>query len=230
MVDRISTGLKRLDNQLEGGFPAGSTILLMGDKGTGREAFVNNFIAQGQNLGGEGIYVTLDRPPEDVKDDSEYYGWELDDSGNDLIFMDGYSWQVETPSDRFTLKGLADLNQISMTFIQAINALNSKPDRTVVDSVSNLLEYMSPQSAVKLMKVMGTKATNDGGVLLVTLGDSIHDDKVKSRIKNKVDGVLRLADKNNENYLGVERMRRTDHPKEWSKLKTKKGKGIYLKT
>ncbi|MFQ6134517.1 MAG: RAD55 family ATPase [Nitrososphaerales archaeon] len=62
---RVLSGINGLDDLIEGGFPAGDTILLAGGTGSGKTIFSSQFISNGVVLYGEkGIYATLeeDRP------------------------------------------------------------------------------------------------------------------------------------------------------------------------
>ena len=227
MVERISTGISLLDEDLQGGFPAESTILIIGDKNTGINQLVNHFIYSGLQKGEEDLYITLNKQPSDVKDNSEHYGWNLEEDG-DLTFVDGYSWQMDEPESPFAVTGLSDLNEISMTVIDALNSIDRGPKRTAFNSVTSLLNYMNIGPATKLTKVISSKANKNGGVMMITMYDSVHEDQMKERFKNAVDGVILLKQKKNTTYLGVDQMTKTDHATEWRKLGTSSDKGIVL--
>ncbi len=57
---RIPTGVRELDDTIEGGFPKGSLILLAGTPGSGKTAFAGKFLFEG--IGGhaeKGVYASL---------------------------------------------------------------------------------------------------------------------------------------------------------------------------
>jgi len=58
-VERISTGLDRLDALLGGGFQRGSLILLAGEPGVGKTVFCANFIYSGWLHGEKGVYASF---------------------------------------------------------------------------------------------------------------------------------------------------------------------------
>lgn len=233
MTERISTGLETLDNDLQGGIPHGSIIVIMGDKKTGVEQLADYI--QLHNLrenDNSGVFMALEKAPSKFKENAKYYGWELDqfERSKDLMFVDGYSWQTGEPETDHYLTGLTDLNQISMKFIRAIHDLKGDPNVSIVNSSSALLEYMNAASAKKLIKVLGAKSAKNQGTLLVTLHKSLHDKQERAEIKDAADGIIRLETKDNQPYLGIERMTKTDHSKSWRKFMISSDEGLWLET
>lgn len=230
MTGRISTGLDQLDEDLEGGIPQGSIVVILGDKKTGVEQLADYIMLEGLKNDENSVFMALERAPSKFKQNAEYYGWELDqyERKQNLMFVDGYSWQSGEPETDHYLTGLTDLNQISMKFIRAVHDLKGEPDRSVVNSCSALLQYMNASSAKKLVKVLGAKSAKNSGVLLVTLHKSLHDEQERAQIKDAADGVIHLETKDNQPYLGIERMTQTDHSKSWRKFMISSEKGLWL--
>jgi KaiC/GvpD/RAD55 family RecA-like ATPase len=213
--DRVSTGVEGLDEALEGGFPKNSTIILMGSDGTGKESLVNKFVYQGFEEGEESMYVTLDGTPDDVKDDAEYYGWSFTEHEDRIVFVDGYSWQAGGSDEQFALDGLSDLNQMNMTFTDALNALGDESKRVAIHSASTLLLYTDPKSAVKFLQVVGAKSSSSGGCLVITLEEGMHDEKTVNTIKHVADGVIKTKLDGDDKKISVQRMDKTDTSREW---------------
>lgn len=226
MTDRISTGISLLDEDLQGGFPSESTILVIGDKNTGVHQVADYFIHEGLAEGQRDLYVTLSQQPSTVKSNADHYGWDLD--RKNLTFVDGYSWQMDEPESPFAVTGLSDLNEISMTVIDALNSMETKPRKTVVNSLTTLLNYMNVGPATRLIKVISSKTNKGGGVTLVTMYDSVHEDSVKSEFKNLADGVILLKKKGDTVYMGVDQMKLTDQSTDWRKLKVTSDEGLTL--
>src|ERR1043166_4159914 len=63
---RTTTGIGRLDQLLEGGFPRGRSFLVTGEPGTGKSIFALQFIAEGLKHGERCIFVTADEEPAHV--------------------------------------------------------------------------------------------------------------------------------------------------------------------
>jgi KaiC/GvpD/RAD55 family RecA-like ATPase len=213
--DRVSTGIDALDEELQGGFPANSTIILMGDEGAGKDAIVDKFIYEGLENDENAMYVTLDDTPENVKDDVEYYGWDYTEYEDSIVFVDGYSWQAGGSDSMYALEGLSDLNQMNMTFTDALNDLGDGRKRVAMNSASTLLLYTDATSAVKFLQVVGAKSTGSGGCLVITLEEGMHDDQTISTINHVADGVIKMRVEGNENQMTVDRMSKTDFDREW---------------
>ncbi len=65
-MDKIKTGIKRLDMILNGGFPRNCNILLSGEAGTGKTLFGLNFLLEGARKGEKCCYVTLNEGKKDI--------------------------------------------------------------------------------------------------------------------------------------------------------------------
>ncbi|MFB6174618.1 MAG: RAD55 family ATPase [Candidatus Nanohalobium sp.] len=213
--NRVSTGVEGLDDALEGGFPENSTIILMGADGTAKESLVNKFVYQGLENGEESMYVTLDGTPDDVKDDAQYYGWDFTEYDDRIVFVDGYSWQAGGGDERFALDGLSDLNQMNMTFTDALNALGNESKRVAIHSASTLLLYTDPKSAVKFLQVVGAKSSSSGGCFVITLEGGMHDDKTVNTIKHVADGVIKTKMDGDDQKISVQRMDKTETSRGW---------------
>lgn len=226
MPDRLSTGIEELDDMLEGGVPANSTVIIMGDKGTGKDPLVNKIMQQGLDDGEEGLYLTLDGSPDEVIDDADYYGWDFEGFKDDkLVFIDGYSWQAGGSDSMYALDGLSDMNQMNMTFTDAMNALGDEKKRVVVNSASTLLLYTDSQSTVKLLQVIGAKSSSSGGALFITIEESTHDEQTLSTINHVADGVIKLKLDGDDKKLSVSRMDKTDHTRDWKTMKVDQDEG-----
>jgi circadian clock protein KaiC len=77
-TERVSTGIKGLDQILEGGFPKGRSILVTGDPGTGKTIFSLQFLIEGLARGEKGIYVAADEGPMDIIEQAASLGWDLE--------------------------------------------------------------------------------------------------------------------------------------------------------
>lgn len=215
MTGREETGIAKLDEILGGGIPEGGTVLVTGEPGTAKTTFCNQFMNTGLEQGEGGIYITLDHPPDEVIDAAEQFGWQLSDSDSFLI-VDVYSWRLgEELSGKYTVQGPSDLNQLNMALSDALHDIGDGTKRIVVDSASTLIFYTEPQLAVKFLQVVSAKSKASNGALLITVEESVHDEKVLSTLNYVADGVIRLRKEGDSHHFSVDRMMKTDHPSDW---------------
>ena len=89
---RVDTGIKNFNEKMGGGFSENSAILLVGQPGTGKTTFCNQFIYQGVKQNEAALYVVFNAPPEEAKSGLKKMGWRLE--GDLILFIDVYSWQA----------------------------------------------------------------------------------------------------------------------------------------
>ncbi len=162
-------------------------------------------------------------------DTSRYFGWDFDGYDDGFQFIDGYSWreggEVE---DRFALEGPSDLNQMNMALADALSELGQGRKRVVLDSVSTLVLYTDPASAVRFLQVVAAKSKASNGALVMTLEDGVHDEETMSTLNYVADGVIRMKMENGRRMLSVERMVKTRHPTGWKEYSIDEEEGIVL--
>jgi KaiC/GvpD/RAD55 family RecA-like ATPase len=82
-VDRLKTGIKGLDDKIEGGFPKGSTIVVTGTPGTGKSIFAMGYIAQGCKNGEKCLYLTVEQTPDEIADQAMQFNWDYNQWENE---------------------------------------------------------------------------------------------------------------------------------------------------
>jgi KaiC/GvpD/RAD55 family RecA-like ATPase len=166
-ADRVKTGIKGLDELIEGGLPSGFSFLLLGGPGTGKTTFGVQYLYKGATEYGEnGMYVTFDEPPYSISNNSQRYGWNLAEQEKlgKIAFLDASPIKRETatatfvpPSMQQSFLGAAKFSIDSiLTGIREVKQrVNAK--RCVIDSISALtLQYKDDfeirQQTLKLIK------------------------------------------------------------------------------
>ena len=76
-MEKVSTGIKGLDDMLLGGLPKGRIILLCGGPGTGKTIFSLQFLMVAADRGEPGVYVTLEEPLTFIRENISDFGWDL---------------------------------------------------------------------------------------------------------------------------------------------------------
>ena len=76
-IERISTGIKGVDEISEGGFGKNSTNLIIGDGGSGKTIFGVQFLADGIKKGEKCLYITFEEKKEDFYENMESLYFDL---------------------------------------------------------------------------------------------------------------------------------------------------------
>lgn len=139
MEERVDSGIDGLNELLNGGFPAGSLVLVTGAAGTGKTIFGLQYVYKGAKVHGEpGVYVTLEETQASLKRDVRRFGWNLDEleKAGSLRFIDLTAGEADRPRR-------LDVNDVFKTVEDTFKTLPAK--RLVVDPVTILGFYaLSP--------------------------------------------------------------------------------------
>jgi len=74
---KVSTGVKGLDDMLEGGFPKGRIILVCGGPGAGKTMLAIQFLMAAVERGEPSVYVSLEEPLSLIRQNVEDFGWDV---------------------------------------------------------------------------------------------------------------------------------------------------------
>jgi circadian clock protein KaiC len=148
---RASSGIAGLDSMIEGGFPAGRSVLVCGAPGTGKTTLGMQFLAAGLSADVPGILVSVDQKPRHVVEDAARFGWDFDAamSRQTLAVLDPapYFTAAREPARRVEVRQLtADL---------ARRTKELRAGRLVVDSLASLLPSGLPlESAREFLRTL----------------------------------------------------------------------------
>ena len=76
-MDRIKTGVKGLDDRMQGGIPKNSTIAVIGTFGTGKSTLGMQFLYEGLKKGENSIFISLDDGEDNLIATAEQFGWDF---------------------------------------------------------------------------------------------------------------------------------------------------------
>jgi KaiC/GvpD/RAD55 family RecA-like ATPase len=179
-MDRVSSGVKGLDEILGGGFPKGRTILVVGSPGSGKTILALQFLQAGAVTGERSIYITFDEKPEQVKENVSEFGWDLDrlESEGKILFVDatpfrrmeGNSAANSEGRDHLTLHEV--MPELTLGgLIEAVKRLAEDEDvtRLAVDPITSIsVRYQSPIKRRRAMLMLFDALSSTGATCLVT--------------------------------------------------------------
>jgi KaiC/GvpD/RAD55 family RecA-like ATPase len=203
-VKRYKTYITAIDGMLQGGIPAGSIILLLGEPGCLTETFAQQIVFNRSRMGDMVYYVNIDKSREDVKADLAVFNWDItqfeeEDSWN---FIDVYSARFLTGNqpkgimgEGIQTWGAGTINMLRTQFFPTITQTKSNCT-TVIETISRLLTEYSIDIVLELIEYLihqtrqNQRDGGDGGLHLLLMGKGIHDEKTEAIISNMVDGVI----------------------------------------
>lgn len=176
-MEKVSTGIKGLDEMLKGGFPKGRCILIVGSPGSGKTIFAIQFLKAGAEAGERGLYVTLDESPEQVKIDVRSLGWDIDklESEGKIFLLDATPFRrprkIEESSS-FIQENLIPLPKLTLKGLMVtIQKMVKEEDiqRIAVDPITAMtLRYENPYKRRRAFLAFFDALTNAGCTSIVT--------------------------------------------------------------
>lgn len=227
-MNRVKTGVKGLDEIIEGGIPEGRTVLLTGGCGTGKTIMAMQFVYSGaKEFGENGVYVTLDERPDLVREDMIKFGMDIKalEKQEKIHLIDGSIAKIGLPSEEeysLPVTGF-DLDKLLLEIMRSIKKNNAK--RVVIDSIPALgLNFENEQEVRKAIIKMGYILQRAGSTVIII--SEIEDEQKLSKYGVEefvADGVIVLhylgVGSHSNRTLHIRKMRSTKHSEEVHPLK-----------
>jgi KaiC/GvpD/RAD55 family RecA-like ATPase len=181
---RTKTGIKGLDELIEGGLPKGYSFLLLGGPGTGKTTFGAQYIYKGVMEHGEsGLYVALDEPPFSISSNMLRYGWNLDEIGRQgkFAFVDVSPMKRETKGTfvpaplQGSLIGSAKFSMDDVLKVIADAKKKVNATRCVVDSITALTLQFKDDFEVRQQTLNLIKGLTEMEMTALLLAENAED-------------------------------------------------------
>jgi len=132
-IERLSTGIKELDNLLEGGVPKGFFVALTGEPGTGKTVLCISYINEGIREGDRCVYVTTEESKKSIITQAKMFNMDFEKAISDkkLVLVDA----LMGDEDPWSLKSL-EIDELIGKIIEAKKSLGFGRARLVIDSLS----------------------------------------------------------------------------------------------
>ena len=141
--EKFKTGVPGLDEMLEGGLIPGRTYVVSGASGTGKSTLAMQFLLEGTKKGERVMFVSLDEPPNEVRQNMRSFGWDIDrvlvfDATPDILSYD--KTPVRDVSTERKVEYFADIS----------DEIRKTSERSPVDmSISTLQEMLRQEMKVR---------------------------------------------------------------------------------
>ena len=153
-MERTNSGVPGFDEIIGGGFPKGTCCLITGTAGSGKTTFAVQFLHNGITQFGEnGLYVSLEERPKDLRKEMINFGWDLKKLENNkkLAIIDAGSSRDRIRTDeQYSLRGMGpriNISALSAHIYEVCKKVDAK--RIVIDSIPSLQLKLRDESEVR---------------------------------------------------------------------------------
>lgn len=152
-MERTKSGIPGLDEIIGGGFPKGTCCLVTGTAGSGKTTFGVQFLYKGiTDYGENGVYVSLEERPKDLRQEMSNFSWDLKKVENEskLGIIDvGSARESIRSSERYSITMGARLNVSALSAHIYEVCREVKAQRIVIDSIPSLQLRLKDEAEVR---------------------------------------------------------------------------------
>ncbi len=207
---KVTTGVKRLDELLMGGYPLKSAVLMFGDHFSGKETLENQLILAGLNQGAPGIILTNEYTSSEVRRKLQplmpnFTGFEKKGT---LKYIDAYTMSVKlkggNPYATYvdSSKNLTDLTKGLATTIDAFGKKYFYY-RIMVNSLTPILRKFGLEKTLNFLQIFLTRAKKNNAIVAVDLSEGVHPPTEITAVQELMDGVIEFKTESGRTFLRV---------------------------
>lgn len=228
------TNVEVLDRLLPDGLSFPALILILADPAAGKEILALQLLFEGMKKGKSGVYVTLDRFPNEVRELALELGYDPHayEKENRLLFIDCYSPQVGAKSEERHSEDPLNFPNLSILISRVLREAGSP--LMIFDSLSTLFQKGGVRSSLEFLRSLGGKTKEVEGVCFVTLNRKAFHPAILAASEEIADGVVEMKVEEGEeglvNSLRVSKMVRRRYVSSWTPYEIDVRRGILPKT
>jgi len=229
-IERVSTGIPKIDEMLAGGIPRGFAVAVTGEPGTGKTVFCIHFVAEGLKRGEKGIFVTTEESRSSIVVQASQFGFDFKRGEEErrLVIIDALMRSDKAP---WTLNAL-NPEELVQKVIEAKKYLGYGPTRLVIDSMSAFwldAPAMARRHSYFIKRVLSQW---DMTILMTSQYAVTTSEAFGFGVEHVADGIIRFRRSVSggvlRRFIMVEKMRWTPHDKRMYEIDIVDGKGIVV--
>jgi circadian clock protein KaiC len=144
-IQKVPTGIFGFDHIAEGGLPEGRSTLVVGTAGSAKTVFAMQFLLEGAARGENGVFVTFEESPADLRRNVLGFGWDIMrlEEERKLCFVDA----SPRPEEQRIESGSYDFGALVARIEAAVKKVNAK--RISLDSIGAVFVQFLDQASVR---------------------------------------------------------------------------------
>lgn len=180
--------------KLTGGeIPPGTTLLVLGDPGSGistlGQELIHHQLFNGKPCG----IITYEAFPSEIARSMRSFGWDVSENIKNGSFkiLDCYSGLAG--AENAPIRDPVDFTEISIQVTSMIDKASPGPITIVLDSITPIFNSAPARTVINFLRVLGAKLKNSNGILIIAGSKGSIPDEVRTSLDSMVDGLIELS-------------------------------------
>jgi flagellar protein FlaH len=231
--DTSLEGFEHLEEMIGGPIPRGSSLLLLGDPGSGKTVLSYELLHDELEAGRVCALLSYDAFPEDVQGRMGEFGWDIISHlrKGRLKIIDCYSGLAGQGEG--ALRDPSDLTELNIQVTSFITKSKNAPVTLILDSLTPIFNGVEAKQAINFLQTVGAKVKKTGGLFILTATKGAIPEDAVAKIKSIVDGVVELTlvrtGRKGVRYLSVLKMERRRIASETVSFEIERGRGLVFR-
>jgi len=231
--DTTLEGFEHLEQMIGGPIPRGSSLLLLGDPGSGKTVLSYELLHDELEAGRPCALLSYDAFPEDVQARMGEFGWDIISHlrKGRLKIIDCYSGLAGQGEG--ALRDPSDLTELNIQVTSFITKAKNAPVTLILDSLTPIFNGVEAKQAINFLQTVGAKVKKTGGLFILTASKGAIPDDSIAKIKSIADGVIELTlvrtGRKGVRYLTVLKMERRRIASETVSFEIARGRGLVFR-
>jgi archaeal flagellar protein FlaH len=231
--DTSLTGFEHLERMIGGPIPRGSSLLLLGDPGSGKTVLSYELLHDELEAGRPCALLSYDAFPEDVQARMGEFGWDIISHlrKGRLKIIDCYSGLAGQGEG--ALRDPSDLTELNIQVTSFITKAKNVPVTLILDSLTPIFNGVEAKQAINFLQTVGAKVKKTGGLFILTASRGAVPEDSIAKIKSIMDGVIELtlvrSGRKGVRYLSVLKMERRKIAAETVSFEIERGRGLVFR-
>ena len=231
--DTSLTGFEHLEQMIGGPIPRGSSLLLLGDPGSGKTVLSYELLHDELEAGRPCALLSYDAFPEDVQARMGEFGWDIISHlrKGRLKIIDCYSGLAGQGEG--ALRDPSDLTELNIQVTSFISKAKNVPVTLILDSLTPIFNGVDGKQAINFLQTVGAKVKKTGGLFILTASRGAVPEDSVAKIVSIVDGVIELtlvrSGRKGVRYLSVLKMERRRIATERVAFEIERGRGLVFR-
>jgi circadian clock protein KaiC len=185
------TGVRGLDDILDGGLASGRLFLLEGSPGTGKTTIATQFLLAGHEAGETGLYITLSETEAEFREGAQSHGWDIPAGVEIFELVPPEALLDEQQQQSLLYSSDLELGETTRRIFEAFE--QHRPQRVVLDSLSEI--RLLAQSSLRYRRqILALKHYFSKQNCTVLMLDDLTSDALDKTVHSVAHGVIRLEE------------------------------------